>query len=231
MIKTSLTSASGIFLDFAALGLAPRMLWQAGHGGLLTVSITAQPRGKNEAYAMVAQKRTTLRRYIYQGDPLLAPPPPELAAILERYRGQPDALITVLEEIQDHYGYLPPQGLQYTAHELGFPLSRVYGVATFYNLFQLHPPGRYLVRICKGTACHVNRAATILARVQEQLRIGEDETTPNGLFTLQTVSCMGACSLAPVLVVNDHTYGRMTPEKAVATLAALQAEATGKEGQ
>jgi NADH-quinone oxidoreductase subunit E len=147
---------------------------------------------------------------------------------LERYRGQPDALITVLEEIQEHYGYLPQQGLQYAAHELGFPLSRVYGVATFYNLFQFSPPGRYLVRICTGTACHVNRSAEILARVQAQLGIGVDETTPDGLLTLQTVACMGACSLAPVMVVNDRTYGRMTSEQAGATLAALRAEATGE---
>jgi NADH-quinone oxidoreductase subunit E len=180
---------------------------------------------------MGAQQQTALHRYIYQGDPLQVPPPPELAAILEHYRGQPDALITVLEEIQDHYGYLPQQGLQYAAHELGFPLSRVYGVATFYNLFQLSPPGRYLVRLCKGTACHVNRAAEILARVQGQLGIGEDETTRDGLLTLQTVACMGACSLAPVMVINDRTYGRMTPEKACAVLAELQAEATGEETQ
>ncbi len=107
---------------------------------------------------MASPQPTALRRHIYQGDPLLASPPPELAAILERYRGQRDTLITVLEEIQDHYGYLPQHGLQYVARELGFPLSQVYGVATFYNLFQFRPPRRYLVRICKGTACHVNRS-------------------------------------------------------------------------
>jgi NADH-quinone oxidoreductase subunit E len=176
---------------------------------------------------MVSQKPTVLRKYVYQGDPLLAPPPAELAAILERYRGQPDALITVLEEIQDHYGYLPQQGLQYAAHELGFPLSQVYGVATFYNLFQFRPPGRYLVRICTGTACHVNGSAEMLARVQAQLDIAEDETTPDGLLTLQTVACVGACSLAPIMVVNDRTHGRMTPEKACAALAQLRAEAAG----
>jgi NADH-quinone oxidoreductase subunit E len=178
---------------------------------------------------MVSQKPTVLRKYIYQGDPLLAPPPAELATILHRYRDQPDALITVLEDIQDHYGYLPQQGLQYAAHALGFPLSRVYGVATFYNLFQFSPPGRYLVRICKGTACHVNRSAEMLTRVQAQLGIGEDATTPDGLFTLQTVACVGACSLAPVMVVNDRTHGRMTPEKACVALAELRAEATGEE--
>jgi NADH-quinone oxidoreductase subunit E len=173
----------------------------------------------------MAPQASTLRKHIYQGDPLTAPPPPELAAILDRYRGQPDALITVLEEIQSHYGYLPEQPLRYTARELGFPLSRVYGVATFYNLFHFNPPGRYIVRVCKGTACHVNLSAEILAHLKEKLGINEDQTTPDGLFTLQTVACMGACSLAPVLVINDVTYGRMTPEKAWEALSALRTEA------
>ncbi len=166
-----------------------------------------------------------LSKYVYQGDPLAAPPSPELAAIFDRYRGQPDALISVLEEIQRHYGYLPQPQLQYTARELGFPLSRIYGVATFYNLFQFSAPGRYVVRVCQGTACHVNRSTEILAQLKEQLGIGEDETTPDGLFTLQTVACMGACSLAPVVVVNDMTYGRMTPQKAAEAMTHLQAEA------
>ena len=98
-------------------------------------------------------------------------------------------------------------------------------------------PGRYVVRVCKGTACHVNRSAEILAQIKAQLGIGEDETTPAGLFTLQTVACVGACSLAPVVVVNDRTYGRMTPDAASAALTELHREAgpvgpgaAGKEG-
>jgi NADH:ubiquinone oxidoreductase subunit E len=166
------------------------------------------------------------RKHVYQGDPLAAPPPADLAVILDRHRGERDALITVLEEIQAHYGYLPQSALQYTARELGFPLSRVYGVATFYNLFQFSAPGRYIVRVCKGTACHVNRSGEILKHLKERLGIGEDETTPDGLFTLQTVACMGACSLAPVLVVNDVTYGNMTPEKAWEALAEIRGEAS-----
>lgn len=171
---------------------------------------------------MVPQtKERSIRKYVYKADPLAGPPPPELAAILDRYRGQRDALITVLEEIQQHYGYLPQQQLQYTARELGFPLSQVYSVATFYNLFLLKPPGRYVVRVCKGTACHVNNSSAILAQLKERLGIEEDGTTPDGLFTLQTVACMGACSLAPVVVVNDQTYGRMTAEKAWDALGQL----------
>jgi len=164
------------------------------------------------------------RRHVYQGDPLIAPPPPELRGILDRHRGEPDALITALEEIQAHYGYLPESALRYTARELGFPLSRVYGVATFYNLFQFTAPGRYIIRVCKGTACHVNHSTEILSHLKEKLGISENETTADGLFTLQTVACMGACSLAPVLVVNDVTYGNMTPEKAWEALAELRRE-------
>ncbi len=170
-------------------------------------------------------KEASPRRYFYQGDPLLAPPAPDLALILDRHKGQPDALITVLEELQEHYGYLPREALEYVSRALGFPLSRVYGVVTFYNLFQLNPPGRYVVRVCRGTACHVNRSDEILKKIKASLGIKEDETTPDHLFTLQTVACMGACSLAPVVVVNDRTYGRMTPEKAVDVVEELAAEA------
>jgi NADH-quinone oxidoreductase subunit E len=171
------------------------------------------------------------RKHLYRGDPLAAAPSPELATILERHRGRPDALITVLEEIQDHYGYLPERDLVSTARALGFPLSRIYGVATFYNLFTLRPPGRYVVRVCKGTACHVNNSEGILVTLKERLGIDEDATTPDGLFTLQTVACMGACSLAPVLAINDRTYGRTTPQSAWGTLVELRAQAVGEAGR
>lgn len=164
------------------------------------------------------------KKFVYQGDPLAAPPPLDLQQILNRHRSEADALITVLEEIQDHYGYLPRQQLQYTARELGFPLSRIYGVATFYNLFRFNPPGRYQVRVCRGTACHVNHSLEILESLKKKLGIKEDESTDDGLFTLQTVACMGACSLAPVVVVNDHTYGRMTPDKTAGIIDQLQTE-------
>jgi NADH-quinone oxidoreductase subunit E len=174
---------------------------------------------------MKLRPKKTLKKHIYRGDSIVEPPPPELVTILERHRNQPDALITVLEEIQHHYSYLPKQHLEHTARELGFPLSRIFGVITFYNLFQLTPPGRYQVRVCKGTACHVGGSGAILGHLKEQLGIEEDETTPDGLFTLQTVACVGACSLAPIQVVNDRTYARMTPQKAWEALEHLRAEA------
>ena len=169
----------------------------------------------------VSKKVDLPPRYVYEGDPLSEPPPAALAEILDGYRGQQDALITVLEEIQQHYSYLPQDGLLYTARELGFPLSQVYGAATFYNLFRFSPPGRYVVRLCKGTACHVRHTDANLDFLKEKLGIGENETTPDGLFTLQTVACVGACSLAPVMVVNDTTHGNMTPEKAWELLSQL----------
>lgn len=173
---------------------------------------------------MPIREKKKHRQYLYQGDVLAAPLPPELAAILDRHRGQPDALMTVLEEIQDHYGYLPQRQLQYTARELGFPLSRVYGVATFYNLFHFTAPGRYMVRVCRGTACHVNGSQVIIDRLKNKLGINEDESTPDGLFSLQTVACMGACSLAPVIVVNERTFGRMTPDAAASEIEDLKRE-------
>ena len=163
---------------------------------------------------MVSRKRSGARKYAYRGDPVVEPPPAELAAILERHRDARDGLITALEEIQRHYGYLGQDQMRYAARELGFPLAQVYGVATFYNLFLFDPPGEVVVRVCRGTACHVNQADAILQHLCDKLDIGVDETTPDGRFTLQTVACMGACSLAPVVVVGDETHGRMTPDGA-----------------
>lgn len=173
---------------------------------------------------MAAQDGASQRKYVYRGDPLTEAPPSELATILEHHRHERDALITTLEEIQRAYGYLNPNHLRYVARELGFPLARVYGVATFYNLFLFDPPGRHIVRVCRGTACHVNHSDEILTTLRQQLGIDVDDTTPDRCFTLQTVACMGACSLAPVVVVDDATYGRMTPAAACQALNDLAAE-------
>jgi len=165
-----------------------------------------------------------MKKYAYLGDPLAEPVPPELIEILDRYRGQKDALITVMADIQRHYGYLPEKQLRYTARELEFPLAQVYGVATFYNLFKLSPPGRYQIRVCKGTACHVGLSDEMLALLSENLGISEDETTPDKLFSLQGVACVGACSLAPVMVINEQTHGRLTPTKAWEAVEQLMVE-------
>ena len=173
---------------------------------------------------MPSKHRGSFRKNVYRGDPLSEPPPAELTAILSRHRGEPDALITALEEIQRHYGYLAENHLRYLARDLGFPLARIFGIATFYNFFRLSPPGEHLVRVCRGTACHVNQSQAILTHLSEQLGVDVGETTADGRFTLQTVACVGACSLAPVVVVDDETHGRMTPEEAWSALMAASGE-------
>ncbi|MEZ4582942.1 MAG: NAD(P)H-dependent oxidoreductase subunit E [Caldilineaceae bacterium] len=127
-----------------------------------------------------------------------------------------DGLITALEEIQRHYGYLGQDQLRYAARELSFPLAQVYGVATFYNLFLFDPPGEVVVRVCRG-ACHVNQADAILQHLCDKLEIGVDETTPDGASRCRRWRAW-ACSLAPVVVVGDETHGRMTPDGAWAAL-------------
>jgi NADH-quinone oxidoreductase subunit E len=136
-----------------------------------------------------------------------------LDPILETHRGQRDALITMLQEIQAAYSYLPEEVLNKLSLETGIPMSRMYAVATFYAQFYLTPRGRNTVRVCRGTACHVRGGALILDAVQRELGIGEGETTPDLEFTLETVACIGACALAPAMVVNETTYAKMTPGK------------------
>ena len=169
----------------------------------------------------VTRDGTKRRKFAYRGDPLAEPPPEDLAEIIDRHRDESDALITVLEEIQRRFGYLGERQLQYVARDLGFPLARVYGVVTFYNWFLLDPPGKYQVKICRGTACHVNGSALILDQLKKELGIAVDETTPDGRFTLQTVACVGACSLAAVVVVGEDTHGRLSPDETLEILDAL----------
>ena len=118
-------------------------------------------------------------------------------------------LISILQDIQDHYGYLSEESLQDTADFLGMHLSGVYGVATFYNQFRLKPLGRNVIRVCRGTACHVKNSENILAALENELRICAGDTTRDNVFTLETVACIGACSIAPVISINDEYYGRI----------------------
>ncbi len=153
------------------------------------------------------------RKAFYQGDPFAGPPPPELEAILDRFRGRADSVIAVLQAIQETYGYLPRRPLGFAARELGVPLARLYGVATFYNQFHFSPPGKYVIQVCRGTACHVAASSELLAAISASLGIGEDESTEDGIFSLQTVACLGCCSLAPVMVVGGDVHGKMAPER------------------
>lgn len=133
--------------------------------------------------------------------------------ILERFQGQKGTTIPILQAIQEVYGYLPRQAMEYMAKKLKVPFSRIYGVATFYAQFHLTPRGENIIRICQGTACHVRGAAKIVDALKEQLNLEVGGTSEDQKFTLESVACIGACGLAPVMMINNDTFGRLTAEK------------------
>ena len=122
-------------------------------------------------------------------------------------------LIPLLQAAQDAYGYIPSLAIEQIAEVTAIPASEVFGVITFYKQFRLLPLGKYVLRTCKGTACHVSGAELIAQTVEDELGIYPDETTKDGLFTYMVVACLGCCSLAPVVMIGDQAYGRLTPEK------------------
>ena len=147
--------------------------------------------------------------------------------ILEKHRRSPARLIPILQAVQEEYRYLPEEILTFVATSLGLPPARVYGVATFYSHFTLKPRGKYTIRLCDGTACHVRNSIPILEALYKRLAVNASHnTTPDMLFTVETVSCLGACGLAPVVVINDEVHGLMTPEKAVELVEAIVAKET-----
>ncbi len=142
--------------------------------------------------------------------------------ILARHGYKRSELIAMLQDIQESFHYLPEEALNYLATALGVSPSTVFGVATFYAQFSLDPKGKYLVRVCDGTACHVKNSQRIYDRLIKKLKLqGGRLTTADGLFTLETVACLGACGIAPVMVVNDTVHPQMTPEAAELIVDAL----------
>jgi NADH-quinone oxidoreductase subunit E len=133
--------------------------------------------------------------------------------IFQQYGKERGALIPVLQEVQAMYGYLPEEALVRVGKTLHIPMSRIYGVATFYSQFYLTPRGRHTVRVCRGTACHVRGGKNVLKAVQQFLGVEENETTPDFTYTFETVACLGACALSPVLLVDKNYYGKLTPAK------------------
>ncbi|EKD52382.1 MAG: NADH dehydrogenase (Ubiquinone) flavoprotein 2 [uncultured bacterium] len=141
------------------------------------------------------------------------PTSPKINIDLWQSRAQPGELIPLLQSAQESCGYVTPQAIEYISQVTGNTKSEIYGVITFYKQFRLKPIGKFLIRVCDGTACHVNDAKTLISIVEDELKLEGDDTTADGLFTLQPVACLGCCSLAPALMVNDQTYGRLTPQK------------------
>ncbi|MBN2168632.1 MAG: NADH-quinone oxidoreductase subunit NuoE, partial [Actinobacteria bacterium] len=134
-----------------------------------------------------------------------------LEEIIGKYKDENGALIPILQEAQDAYGYLDEIIMRAIAKSAHYQLSRVYGVATFYTQFRLHPIGEYLIKVCHGTACHVAGANQITDEICNQLSVKEGDTTEDGKFTLESVMCVGACSLSPIMIVGEDTYGKLKP--------------------
>ncbi len=146
-------------------------------------------------------------------------------SILTANHHNQQAIIAILQEIQEHYHYLPKEVFPYLAKKLAMSEARIYSVATFYENFSLEPKGKYVIKICDGTACHVRHSIPILERIRKELGLSENKKTTDDLnFTLETVSCLGACGLAPVLTVNDVVHPAMTPDKASELLQSLKEE-------
>jgi NADH-quinone oxidoreductase subunit E len=150
--------------------------------------------------------------------------------ILSQHHNNPAMLIPILQAVQAEYRYLPGDVLAYVATALGLSPARVYGVATFYSHFALAPKGEYVVRFCDGTACHVKQSTALIDAVRKHLGLRDDQaTTPDLMFTVETVSCLGACGLAPVMMVNDEVHGQMTPDTALDVIRSVQAHASANE--
>ncbi len=137
----------------------------------------------------------------------------QIDAIIEKYSGKQGATIPLLQELQALEGYLKRDSIRYISEQTGITIADMYGVATFYSMFRLKPQGRHLIRICKGTACHVSGTETIFHAIRSQLNLNDlEDTSEDGKYTLMEVACLGCCSLAPVIMIDENTFGKLTPD-------------------
>jgi len=144
--------------------------------------------------------------------------------ILERYQSDPARIIPILQAVQEEYRYLPEEVMALVATALDISPAKVFGIATFYSHFSLEPRGKYIIRVCDGTACHVKGSGDLIALLRDLLGLkGKEKSTRDLLFTLETVSCLGACGLAPAVVVNEQVYGQVTREKLEKIIAEIRA--------
>ncbi len=148
---------------------------------------------------------------------------------LWRHDGAPGELIPLLQSAQEHFGYIPRRAIKYISGVTRIPESTIYGVITFYSQFRLQPMGRYVIRLCTGTACHVANSSMLLDTVEDELGIEVNDTTEDGVYTLFSVACIGCCSLAPVMMVNDETYGNLKPSTARRILRKIRRQALAGE--
>ncbi len=159
------------------------------------------------------------------------PAPAAFTRMLWRHHGEPGMLIPLLQAAQDSYGYIPPLAIEQISEATGIPTAEIYGVITFYKQFRLKPLGKHIVRLCKGTACHVVGAEMVGQALADELRVAPDETTDDGLFTLTVVACLGCCSLAPAMMIDDQTFGRLTPQKVRRLVRQYRRDAAKPDGK
>jgi len=153
-------------------------------------------------------------------------------AVLDKYGRDPHRLIPILQEIQSAYSYLSEDVMLYVADALGVNAGTVFGVATFYSHFTLTPKGKYIIKVCDGTACHVRKSEEIIKTIENELGLSEQKNTSDDmLFTLETVACLGVCGLAPVVVVNEDVYGGVTKEKTIEIINTIRGEEGADAGQ
>ncbi|NCC93409.1 MAG: NAD(P)H-dependent oxidoreductase subunit E [Opitutae bacterium] len=150
---------------------------------------------------------------------------PELEAFIRKWKNEPGNLIMVLHKVQEHFGYVPRPAAFQVADQLGIPLAKVYGVLTFYHFFKLEKPGRFRISVCMGTACYLKGAADLLQELENILGVGLDTVTPDGLFSVEAVRCLGCCGLAPVMSVNGTMHGNLKREDVAGIVAQYQAKA------
>lgn len=137
----------------------------------------------------------------------------KLEKIAKKYKNVEGGIISALHEVQDNYGYISSTAQKYLSKELNVPMSEIYGIITFYSRFSLVPKGKYNIQVCMGTACYVKGSEKVLNRFKEKLGIKEGETTSDGKFSIESVRCIGACGLAPAIVINEEVYGKMDEKK------------------
>ncbi len=138
-----------------------------------------------------------------------------LDSLIEKYKGKKGNMIPILQGTQEIFGYIPNVAFEKLSTDTGLKLSDMYGVATFYAQFRLNPVGKHIIKVCHGTACHVQNANELTDAIEDSLKIKDGETTEDGLFTLESVACLGCCSLAPVMAIGDDTHGKLTGNQAV----------------
>ena len=146
----------------------------------------------------------------------------KLDPVIEKFRNMKGNLIPILQATQNTFGFIPKDAFEYIAEKTGLLLTDMYGVATFYAQFRLKPVGKHIIKVCHGTACHVQNAGIITESIMEALKISDGETTPDNLFTLESIACLGCCSLAPVMMIDKEVYGKLTGKLSVNIVKEIQ---------